>query len=60
MIKQFPVPAWERGHLELRAEFFNALNHPQFGNPSTGFTRGKLRPDPVSSVNPRVIQFALN
>ncbi len=59
LIKQFPVPAWDKGHLELRAEFFNALNHPQFGNPSTGFTGSSFGQILSSSVNPRVIQFGL-
>jgi hypothetical protein len=59
LIKQFPVPAWERGRLELRAEFFNALNHPQFANPSTTFGGASFGQILSTSVNPRVIQFAL-
>jgi hypothetical protein len=50
----------ERHTLEFRAEFFNALNHPQFNNPgaavSTPTTFGVIT---GTSVNPRLIQFAL-
>ncbi len=59
LIKQFPVPAWERGRLELRAEFFNALNHPQFSNPSVLYGGASFGQILTTSVNPRVIQFAL-
>jgi hypothetical protein len=59
LIKQFPIPAWERARLEFRAEFFNALNHPQFANPSTTFGGASFGQILSSSVNPRVIQFAL-
>jgi hypothetical protein len=50
----------ERQTLLFRAEFFNAFNHPQFNNPgtavSTPTTFGVIT---SSSVNPRLIQFAL-
>ena len=59
LIKQFRVPAWERGRLELRGEFFNALNHPQFSNPGTGFSGASFGQILSTNVNPRVIQFAL-
>jgi hypothetical protein len=59
LIKQFPVPAWDRARLELRAEFFNALNHPQFGNPNLTFGSASFGQILTSSVNPRVVQFAL-
>jgi hypothetical protein len=45
--------------VELRMEMFNAFNHAQFNNPDTNL------PDPTfgqitsTSVNPRLIQFAL-
>jgi hypothetical protein len=59
LIKQFPIPAWERGRLEFRAEFFNALNHPQFSNPSVLYGGASFGQILSTSVNPRVIQFAL-
>lgn len=59
LIKQFGVPRWDRGHFELRGEFFNALNHPQFANPTLSFTSASFGEILSSSVNPRVIQFAL-
>jgi Carboxypeptidase regulatory-like domain/TonB-dependent Receptor Plug Domain len=59
LIKQFRVPAWEAGRLEFRAEFFNAFNHPQFSNPSISFTSASFGQILTTSVNPRVVQFAL-
>ncbi|MBV8730887.1 MAG: carboxypeptidase regulatory-like domain-containing protein [Acidobacteriia bacterium] len=50
----------ERHSVQLRVEFFNALNHPQFNNPGTAIstptTFGVITSE---SVNPRLIQFAL-
>jgi hypothetical protein len=58
----------ERQMVQFRAEFFNAFNHPQFTNPNAGQGAIFSLPDRASgsfgqitstSVNPRVIQFAL-
>jgi len=50
----------ERQTVQLRTEFFNTFNHPQFNNPgsaiSTPATFGVITSE---SVNPRLIQFAL-
>jgi hypothetical protein len=50
----------ESQNIQFRAEFFNLFNHPQFANPalalSTPATFGHIT---SSSVNPRIIQFAL-
>jgi hypothetical protein len=59
----------ERHLIQFRAEFFDAFNHPQFNNPnnSGGFllnavpdrSSGNFGQITTTSVNPRVIQFAL-
>jgi len=49
----------EGSRLELRSEFYNVLNHPQFANPDNNFaspTFGVIR---STSVGSRVIQLAL-
>jgi hypothetical protein len=50
----------EDAHLDFRAEFFNAFNHPQFADPtvvvSTPASFGKIN---ATSVAARLIQFSL-
>ena len=50
----------ERQQIIFRAEFFNAFNHAQFGNPALAIdspaTFGQIT---TTTVNPRLIQFAL-
>ena len=50
----------ENAVLQIRAEFFNAFNHPQFSNPGTTVsspaTFGVITSD---TVNPRLVQFAM-
>ena len=45
--------------LRFRAEFFNAFNTPQFGNPGTNVNSSTFGIISSTSVNPRIIQFAL-
>jgi hypothetical protein len=49
----------EDATLQFRAEFFNAFNHPQFANPTTNVVSAAFGQITRSSVNPRLIQFAL-
>jgi hypothetical protein len=66
IIKRIPIPAVSEGfNLDLRFEFFNAFNHPNFGTLTTNVTSssfGKLT-DTVDTVrgggvNTRIIQWA--
>lgn len=49
----------EKCSLQFRAEFYNALNHPQFSNPDSNFTSPTFGVIGSTSVNPRVGQLAL-
>ena len=58
----------ENHSIQFRTEFFNAFNHTQFSNPNYGpgatyalpnFRSGAFGSITSTSVNPRVIQFAL-
>jgi hypothetical protein len=45
--------------LQFRSEFFNTWNHPQFSNPVTAVSSSTFGQISSTSVNPRVLQFAL-
>jgi len=49
----------EKSSLQFRAEFYNALNHPQFANPDTNFTSPTFGVIGSTAVNARVGQLAL-
>jgi hypothetical protein len=49
----------EQSNLQFRAEFYNALNHPQFGDPDNNFTSPTFGVISNTSVNARVVQLAL-
>ena len=53
--------AWlvESANLEFRAEMFNAFNTPQFSNPDNNFSSPTFGVISTTTVNPRVVQFAL-
>lgn len=52
-------PLSERSSVQFRAEFYNALNHPQFANPDSNFTSPTFGVISSTAVNPRVGQVAL-
>ena len=49
----------ENSRVQLRAEFFNAFNHPQFSNPDTNFASTTFGVISSTSVNARVGQCAI-
>jgi hypothetical protein len=49
----------EGASLQFRTEFFNAFNHPQFGNPGTIVGSPSFGKIGSTSVAPRLIQFGL-
>jgi len=49
----------ENAVMQLRAEFFNLLNHPKFSNPATNDALGNFGQITSMSVNPRLMQLAL-
>lgn len=53
------MPIHEGTSIQFRAEFFNALNHPQFANPDTDFASPTFGLISSTSVSPRVGQLAL-
>lgn len=57
MIKNFTLH--ERLRIQFRAEFFNALNHPQFSAPNLSPTSATFGTITGQSNNTREIQFAL-
>jgi hypothetical protein len=49
----------EGAAIQIRAEFFNALNHPQFSNPNAAYGTSTFGIISSTSVNPRVGQVAV-
>ena len=49
----------EGAELVFRAEFYNAMNHPQFANPGTTFRTANFGVITETAVAPRLIQFGL-
>ena len=57
LFKNFRV--LERTTIQLRGEFFNALNHPSFSNPNSVFNTAAFGTITSTSTNNRQIQLAL-
>jgi hypothetical protein len=49
----------EGAELAFRAEFYNAMNHPQFGSPGTTFRTASFGVITQTAVAPRLIQFGV-
>lgn len=49
----------EGAELAFRAEFYNAMNHPQFSNPGTTYRTASFGVITQTAVAPRLIQFGL-
>jgi hypothetical protein len=58
VIKQFALP-WRETGLNFRAEFFNLLNHPQFGEPVSDINAEGFGAVNSTVNNPRLVQLAL-
>jgi hypothetical protein len=58
VFKRFNITG-ERVALELRGEFFNALNHPVFGSPNTTVGNAQFGRVTGTANGPRQTQFAL-
>jgi hypothetical protein len=56
VVLNWPV---EKSSLQIRAEFYNALNHPQFAAPDSNFTSPTFGTISSTAVNARVGQLAL-
>jgi hypothetical protein len=52
-----PLPH-EKSSLQIRAEFYNALNHPQFAPPDANFTSPTFGVISSTAVSARVGQLA--
>jgi hypothetical protein len=57
IFKGFPIR--ERKQVEFRTEIFNIMNHPNFGKPSTSMDSASFGQISGTTVNGRIIQFAL-
>jgi hypothetical protein len=58
LIKQFALPRKDMG-LNFRAEFFNLLNHPQYGMPINDINEAGFGAVNSTVNNPRLVQLAM-
>jgi hypothetical protein len=60
VVKRTPLGGLREGaNIEFRAEFFNAFNTTQFGNPNTNVSQANFGLISGTAVNPRIVQLAL-
>jgi hypothetical protein len=60
LLKEFPINKLREGaHLEYRAEFFNAFNHPKFCGPDTTLNGGSFGTVSCTANAAREVQMAL-
>ena len=57
--RTFKLPGRETSNLQFRSEFYNALNHPNFSNPTTTVNSTAFGQITSMSVAPRLVQFGL-
>jgi hypothetical protein len=53
------IPFTERWRMQFRTEFFNLFNHANFGNPNVNLDSPDYGTIRSTTVNARLIQFAL-
>ena len=58
--KDFRIPVGESTRLKFEADFYNALNHPQFGSPVSDPTQPTFGTINYTSINNRSIQLGLH
>jgi hypothetical protein len=62
LVKSFPIkkgPFSETQRIDVRAEFFNLFNHPNFGQPQSSVSNGSTFGTILNAADPRIIQFGL-
>lgn len=58
--KDFKIPGGEQTRLAFRADFYNAVNHPQFGAPNSDPTVGNFGTITYTAINNRTVQLGLH
>jgi Carboxypeptidase regulatory-like domain/TonB dependent receptor-like, beta-barrel len=58
--KDFRIPKGEQTRLSFRADFYNAVNHPQFASPNSDPTVGNFGSITSTSIANRTIQLGLH
>ncbi len=58
--KDFRIPKGEQTRLSFRADFYNAINHPQLGAPNSDPTGGNFGTITYTAINSRTVQLGLH